>query len=56
MTKKKKKKYIYIYIYICKCFTNTSDNPQGDSNKKDIIDFNIDKVIKELNDSLKGAL
>ena len=51
MTKKK----------LCKCFTNTSNNPQGDSNKKDIIDFflivvviysNIDKVIKELNDSL----
>ena len=37
---------------MCKCFTNTSDNPQGDSNKKDTIDFNIDKVIKELNDSL----
>ena len=42
MTKKK----------LCKCFTNISNNPQGDSNKKDKIDFNIDKVIKELNDSL----
>ena len=37
---------------MCKCFTYTSDNPQGDSNKKDIINFKIDKVIKELNDSL----
>ena len=37
---------------MCKCFTNTSDNPQGDSNKMDIINFNIDKVIEELNDSL----
>ena len=36
----------------CKCFTKTFDNPQGDSNKRDIIDFNIDKVIRELNDSL----
>ena len=26
---------------ICQCFKNTSDNPQADSNKKDIIDFNI---------------
>ena len=34
------------------CFTNTFDNHQRDSYKKDIIDFNIDKVIKELNDSL----
>ena len=33
-------------------FTKTSDNHQGDSNKKDIIDFNINEVIKELNDSL----
>ena len=37
---------------LCKGFTNTFDNPQGDSSKKDIVDFNIDKVIKELNDSL----
>lgn len=34
------------------CFTNKSEDLQGDSNKKDIIDFNMDKVIKELNDSL----
>ena len=39
---------------VCKCFTYTSDNPQGDSNKKDIINFKIDKVIKELNDSLNS--
>ena len=36
----------------CKCFKNTSGNHEGDSNRKDITDFNIDKVIKELNDSL----
>ena len=34
------------------CFTSKSEDLQGDSNKKDIIDFNMDKVIKELNDSL----
>ena len=44
MTKKKKKN--------CRSFINTSDNPQGDINQSDIIDFNIDKVIKELKDSL----
>ena len=33
-------------------FINTSDNPQGDINQRDIINFNIDKVIKELKDSL----
>ena len=36
----------------CRSFINTSDNPQGDINQRDIINFNIDKVIKELKDSL----
>ena len=44
MTKKKKKN--------CRSFINISDNPQGDINQRDIINFNIDKVIKELKDSL----
>ena len=31
---------------MCKCFTSTSDNPQENSNKQGIIDFNIDKVVR----------